>query len=42
MILAMQKNKTSENIERPAAKEIYQEESKQTNTVKEEIKEKEV
>lgn len=39
VILAMQKNNMSENIDHEAAKEIYQEESKQTDTVKEEIKE---
>ncbi|CAL9224084.1 unnamed protein product [Arabidopsis halleri] len=37
-----EKNNTSENIDHEAAKEIYQEDSKQTDTVKEEIKEKEI
>jgi hypothetical protein len=42
VILATQKNNTSENIDHEAAKEIEQEEGKQTNIVKEEIREEEV
>ncbi|XP_010441185.1 PREDICTED: titin-like isoform X2 [Camelina sativa] len=36
-----EKNKTSENIDHQATKEIYQEESKQTDTIKEDIRKEE-